>query len=135
MKKLTLVLIGIILSLNSFSQTPLQVKEDLRINGKDTISVCLEITDVYIKLKNNDKIKLTFENPSFGYKHKEVVEIKDYDNSSKKNFYDVLSKTIYYCYNDSLGDVIIEEELGTMTGKISLDENHDGKIDRILVLY
>jgi len=135
MKKLTLVFIGIILSLNSFSQAPFQVKEDLRIDGKDTISVCLEITDVSTKLKNNNKIKLTFENPSFGYKQKEVVEIKDIDYSNHKYFYDVSSKTIYYCYNDFLGDVIVEEELGTMTGKISLDENQDGKIDRILVLY
>ena len=61
MKKLTLIAIGTILSLSSFSQTTFSVYEKLIIQDGDTITVESDLTDISFKLKGN-KIILTLEN-------------------------------------------------------------------------
>lgn len=130
MKKLTLVLIGIILSATSFSQSPFDVKEDIYIENGDSTSVCLDITKVYIKTKVNGDLVLRFENPRLGIYQREVVKVLSYEKLGEG----IGSLRIYKCYNKQLGNIIVEEELETMTGKIILDEDDDGVFDRVFVL-
>ena len=138
MKKVCLIITGIILTTLTFGQVPWKVKEDLRIIDGDTIAMdTLEVNEILVGHKKN-KFCIEFiwtEKPcTKGSKNlfhqKELVKI------TKAKFGEdvIYDPSTYRAYNESLGEITYIESLGTMTGKICLDESNDGKIDRIFIL-
>jgi hypothetical protein len=80
---------------------------------------------------NTDYMTITSENRDFGVKVKsKKMLIVDY----KKSGEGIGGLRVYTCNSKDLGNILIEEELTTMTGKVMYDRDRDGTYEEIYVL-
>ncbi len=135
MKKLTLIAIGTILSLSSFSQTRFSVYEKLIIQDGDTITVESDLTDVSFKLKGN-KIILTLENRKNNIetkvKHKLVSLYTEFLEDTRGGGYMETEDTCHGKINE-IGRVIIHDN-NPYNGSIKIDRDMDGTFEEIYIL-
>ena len=128
MKKLTLIAIGTILSLSSFSQTIFSVYEKLIIQDGDTITVESDLTDVSFKLKGN-KIILTLENR----KNNKLVSLyTEFLEDTRGGGYMETEDTCHGKINE-IGRVIIHDN-NPYNGSIKIDRDMDGTFEEIYIL-
>jgi hypothetical protein len=133
MKKLLIVTIGILLSGVLSAQVPFDVEKTIKVENGAEREVISEMTNVSFKLLSSlDHIKIVLENREFDFVFKsKKLDIVKYETPGEG----IGGLTIYTCESKELGNVIIEEELYTMTGKIKFDRDRDGEYEEILVLH
>lgn len=132
MKKATLVTIGLLLSLGIFAQAPFNVDRKVCISGNDTTEIRTVITNIGFKLyPRKDYIKVIMENRPYKVTVKtKKLFIIDYVNTGD----DVFGLTIIKCENESLGYVVAEMELETMSGIVKIDRDRDGEFEEVFIL-
>lgn len=132
MKKLLTLIIGILLSGVLSAQMPFNVEKTIKIKDGVEKEVISDLTNVSIKLSSNtDFIRLVSENRNFGIKiRSKKIEIVDYEKRGDG----IGGLRIYTCESKELGNILIEEELYSMTGKIKFDRDRNGEYEEILVL-
>ena len=135
MKKILTLTSGILLSGILLSQVPFEVEKELNVSKDgDTTEVISNITNVGFIFKSKAKdsfVKLILENRDFGVKvNTKKIKLVKYETPGEG----LGGLTVYTCESEELGNVVIEEELQTMTGKIKFDRNRDGIFEEILVL-
>jgi hypothetical protein len=132
MKKILTVTFAILLTGSLFAQVPFQVDKTLKvIDGVET-EVVSDLTNVTFKMLSDlDHAKIVFENRDADIKvRSKKLNITNYQKKGDG----LGGLRIYTMESAELGNVIVEEELYTMTGKIKIDRNRDGIYEEIFLL-
>ena len=136
MKKLTLIAIGTILSLSSFSQTRFSVYEKLIIQDGDTNTVESDLTDVSFKRRGVDKIILTLENRTNNIESKDRFKLvslyTEFLEDTRGGGYMETEDTCHGKINE-IGRVIIHDN-NPYNGSIKIDRDMDGTFEEIYIL-
>ena len=92
-----------------------------------------DLTHISIKLTSSLKaIKLILKNEDVGVK---IATKKMKIVSIEKKGEGIGGLRIYQCESNALGNVVIEEELYTMTGKVKIDRDKDGEYEEVFILH
>ena len=132
MKKIATLTIGILLSGVLLAQVPYEVDKTLKVVDGVEKEVTSTLTNITFKILSDlDHLKIVFENEDFDIKVKpKKLDIVKYERTEGG----IGGLTIYTCNSEEMGDVIIESELLTMTGKIKFDRDRDGVYEETLIL-
>ena len=129
MKKLTLVLIGITLTLSSIGQAPMNIAKATQVINGDTTEYQPEFKNVGIYHPAQlDKMKLFFNNTGTkdGLKVKYDIIKLEKDASGEESTYTLINKA---------GEIVkLTHNFLAFTGVLYLDQDKDGNFQKILVL-
>ncbi|PCJ00169.1 MAG: hypothetical protein COB15_03275 [Flavobacteriales bacterium] len=127
MKKLAIVLIGTILSLSLFSQSPHDVRGEYVINGEDTTEVYMSFD--YITLDFGGKgLTIRFKHTVTGLKQKIKMDIVSCDT------YHYLSHhAIFYLDSKEYGKMILEEDDDAYTYRLYTEVDGLGNFHKLIL--